>query len=143
MSAETRPAGWLLKTEPSGYSWNDLKSEGKTTWDGVRNSLALSHIRSMKKGDRVLIYHTGSEKAIIGLARVTRDAYPDPKASDPKVVVVDLAPDRVLKETVTLSEVKARKELARFPLVRLSRLSVMPVSISEWGLIMEMAGEKG
>jgi len=140
---EAKIAGWLLKTEPGSYGWSDLVADGKTVWDGVKNNLALSHIRRMKKGDRVLVYHTGSEKAIVGLAKVTKDAYPDPKAKDPKLAVVDLAPDRPLKKAVPLSEVKARKDLQAFPLVRLSRLSVMPVTPAEWTILMGMAGEKG
>ncbi len=143
MAEKSKPAGWLLKTEPGTYSWNDLVSDGTTVWDGVKNSLALSHIRNMTRGDRVLIYHTGSEKAIVGLARVTRDAYSDPKAGDPRLAVVDLAPDRALRNPVTLAQVKATEELASFPLVRLSRLSAMPVTAGEWALIMSLAGEKG
>lgn len=137
------PAGsWLFKTEPSTYSWDDLESSGGTTWDGVANNQALSYLKQAKKGDRVLVYHTGDEKSVIGVARVTRDAYPDPKAGEPRLVVVDLAPEKKLPRPVTLKSLKARPELAAFPLVRLPRLSVMPVSEEEWQLILEMAGAK-
>ena len=142
MSPEPLNAGWLLKTEPGSYSYEDLQKDGKAVWDGVKNSLALSHLRKMKQGDAVFIYHTGDVKAIIGLARVTKDAYPDPKSMDPKLAVVGLAPVRRLRKPVTLADIKARKDLAAFPLVRMSRLSVMPVSGEEWRAILAMAGEK-
>ena len=134
--------GWLFKTEPSTYSWGDLESSGGTTWDGVANNQALGYLRQVKKGDRVLVYHTGDEKAVIGVARVTRDAYPDPKAGEARLLVVDVAPEKTLPQPVTLKSLKARPEIGNFPLVRLARLSVMPVSEAEWRLIMEMAGAK-
>jgi predicted RNA-binding protein with PUA-like domain len=123
---------WLLKTEPSTYAWADLVRERLATWDGVANPTALRHLRDMSKGDEALIYHTGDEKAIVGIARVASDPYPDPKLSDPKRVVVDLEPVRALKAPVTLASVKADKRFADFALVRISRLSVMPVTTAQW-----------
>jgi predicted RNA-binding protein with PUA-like domain len=134
--------GWLFKTEPATYSYEDLETSGGTTWDGVANNQALGFLKQVKKGDRVLVYHTGDEKSVVGLARVTREAYPDPKGGEARLVVVDLAPEGKLPRPVTLKSLKARPELATFPLVRLPRLSVMPVTASEWKLVMEMAGAK-
>lgn len=136
-----KTSGWLFKTEPTAYSWQDLEKSGGATWDGVKNPQALANLRLAKKGDPVFIYHTGDEKAVIGIARVTREAYPDPKSKDLKLVVVDLEPVRKLGKTVTLAQVKARPDLAAFPLARLPRLSVMPVSESEWKAVLDMAGE--
>ncbi len=134
------PSCWLLKTEPSTYSYDQLEKEGRTTWDGVRNNLALTHLRAMKAGDRVLIYHTGAEKAVIGLAKVTQPAYPDPKLNDPKLVVVDVVPERRLPRPVTLAEVKAEASLKDLALVRMGRLSVMPVPPPQWKRLLEMGG---
>ena len=137
---------WLLKTEPSTYSYNDLARDGGTRWDGVSNALALQHLRQMRKGDRVFIYHSGDEKQIVGIARVSRDPYPDPKLDDPKRVVIDLAPEERLPAPVTLSTIKADKMLTHskrdeepFALVRFSRLSVMPVSPSRWDRVIALA----
>jgi predicted RNA-binding protein with PUA-like domain len=130
---------WLLKTEPSTYSFDRLTREGRTVWDGVRNNLALSHLRAMKQGDRVLIYHTGSEKAVVGLARVARAAYPDPSHDDPKLAVVDLEPDAPLPRPVPLSAIRGEPTLAALPLVRMPRLSVMPVPTDAWKRILAMA----
>ena len=113
---------WLFKEEPSSYS----------SWAGVRNPLAQKHLRSVKKGDSVFYYHTGSEKAVVGIARATSNPYPDPKDTSGKLVVVDVAPVQALKRPVTLAEIKASKAFADFPLTRLPRLSVMPVSDAEW-----------
>jgi len=129
---------WLLKTEPSTYSYADLVRERRTTWDGVANPSALSHLRAMRKGDEAFVYHTGDEKAIVGIARVASDAYPDPKLSDPKRVVVDLEPVRPLEAPVTLATVKADKRFADFALVRISRLSVMPVTVSQWEWLLAL-----
>jgi predicted RNA-binding protein with PUA-like domain len=123
---------WLLKTEPSTYAWADLVRERRATWDGVANPSALGHLRAMRKGDEAFIYHTGDEKAIIGIARVASEPYADPKLADPKRVVVDLEPVRALKHPVTLASVKADKRFADFALVRISRLSVMPVTPVQW-----------
>ncbi|HEU5219962.1 MAG TPA: EVE domain-containing protein, partial [Gemmatimonadales bacterium] len=109
---------WLLKTEPSTYSFEQLVREGRATWDGVRNPTALKHLRSMKSGDELMIYHSGKDPAVVGLARVTRAAYPDPKARDPKLVVIDLAPVRALPQPVPLAVVKADPRLLTMDLVR-------------------------
>lgn len=123
---------WLFKEEPSSYSFDQFIKDGGTSWAGVRNPLAQKHLRSVKKGDQVFYYHTGTEKAVVGIARATSDAYPDPKDKGRKLVVVDVAPVRALKRPVTLAEIKAAKKFADFPLTRLPRLSVMPVSDAEW-----------
>jgi len=122
------PSHWLFKTEPSTYSFADLVSAGRTTWDGVKNPLALKHLASVKPGDSVFIYHTGDEKAVIGIAAAVSRPYADPKKKDPKLLVVDLEPRRPLPSPVTLAAIKASKSFAGFELVRLPRLSVMPVS---------------
>jgi len=133
------PAGWLLKTEPGAYSWADLERDGRTVWDGVKNALALRHLGAMGKGDRVLVYHTGDEKAAVGIASVVRAAYPDPKQKDPRLLVVELRAVRALRRPVPLSEMRANAKLKGFDLLRLPRLSVMPVSDAQWAAIMEMA----
>src|SRR5438874_3055704 len=112
-------ARWLLKTEPSSYAWEQLVKDKKTTWDGVSNALALKHIRSMKKGDLALIYHTGDERAAVGIAAVVSDPYPDPKAGDDRLVVVDLKPKKMLARPVTLSDFKADKTFAGWDLLRI------------------------
>jgi predicted RNA-binding protein with PUA-like domain len=136
-------SSWLLKTEPTTYSYDQLEKEGRTTWDGVRNNLALAHLRTMKAGDRVLIYHTGAEKAVIGLAKVAKAAYPDPKQDDPKLVVVDVVPEHRLERPVTLAEVKTEASLKDLALVRMGRLSVMPVTPAQWKRLLEMGGLPG
>ena len=123
---------WLLKTEPSAYAYDDLERDGNTVWDGVSNPVALRNLRSMQVGDRVLIYHTGDERAAVGLARVTRAAYPDPKLKNPKRVVVGLAAEGRLKRPVSLAEIKALPLFADSPLVRQGRLSVVPLSAAQW-----------
>ena len=119
---------WLFKTEPSAYSFADLAAAGRATWDGVKNPLALKHLASVKPGDDVFIYHTGDEKAVVGVARAVGRPYPDPKKKDPKLLVVDLEALRPLPAPVTLAAIKASKSFAGFDLVRLPRLSVMPVA---------------
>jgi len=128
---------WLFKTEPSAYSFARLEAERRTVWDGVKNALALKHLAAVATGDEVLVYHTGDEKAAVGIARAARGAYPDPK--DPKLVVVDLEAARALPRAVTLAEMRANKQLAGFDLLRLPRLSVMPVSAAQWTEILRMA----
>jgi len=123
---------WLFKSDPETYSLSDLEREGKTVWDGVTNNLALKHLRSVHKGDSVLIYHTGDERAILGIAEVLRDAYPDPKRKDSRLVVVDIKAVKRLQRPVSLDEIKKQASLKEFALVRLPRLSVMPVSESQW-----------
>lgn len=120
-------ATWLLKTEPGTFSYSDLVRDKHAVWDGVKNNTALIHMRAIRKGDRVLVYHTGGEKRIVGLAKATSDSYPDPKAGDPKLVVFDLVPDRQLSKPITLEQVKADKRFKEFALLKISRLSVMPV----------------
>lgn len=131
---------WLLKTEPTTYSFEQLVEAGHATWDGVRNPTALRHLRSMSAGDEVMIYHSGKSPEVVGLARVTRAAYPDPSAGNPKLVVVDLAPLRALPRPVPLSAIKADPRLLTMDLVRISRLSVMPVSKAQWGIILKAGG---
>lgn len=129
---------WLLKTEPSAYSWQQLERDEHTTWDGVKNALALKHLSAMEKGDEAIVYHTGDEKAAVGVARVARGAYPDPKQHDSRLLVVDLVPLRALARPVSLAEMRANPKLAGFDLLRLPRLSVMPVSAAQWAEIMRM-----
>lgn len=129
---------WLLKTEPSTYSFSDLENQGRTVWDGVTNNLALKHLRSMQPGDLALIYHTGDEKAVVGVAEIISDSYPDPKKNDSKLVVVDLKAKQRLYRPVTLSEIKADATFGDCPLVRLPRLSVMPVSEAQWRRLLKM-----
>jgi predicted RNA-binding protein with PUA-like domain len=126
---------WLLKTEPSAYSYDDLEREGKTRWDGVTNPVALRNLRAMKEGDAVLVYHTGDEKAVVGTALVVREAYADPKAGDPRRVVVDLKAGGRLARPVTLSEMKAMPVFVESPLVRQGRLSVVPLTKPQWNAI--------
>lgn len=133
-------AYWLLKSDPDTYGFDDLERDRRTTWDGVANALALSHMRRVEKGDECLIYHTGTEKAIVGLARVTRGAYADPKVGDTKIVAFDLQAGDRLEKPVTLAALKADARFADFALVRLGRLSVMPVPPPLWKRILEMAG---
>jgi predicted RNA-binding protein with PUA-like domain len=135
------PSYWLLKTEPTTYSFDRLDKEGQAMWDGVRNNLALKYLREMKVGDQLFIYHSGADKAVIGQAKVTRAAYPDPAADDPKLVVVDLAPTGRLPKPVPLAAVKAEPSLADLPLVRMPRLSVMPVPAEAWKKILSLAGK--
>jgi len=133
-------AYWLFKTEPSSYSFAQLERDGRTTWDGVANALARKHLGAVTRGDRILIYHTGDEKAVVGVGEATSDPYPDPNArGDARAVVVDIVPKRRLERPVTLAELKARPGLAAFPLVRLPRLSVMPVRAPEWKEIERLA----
>jgi predicted RNA-binding protein with PUA-like domain len=131
---------WLVKEEPTHYAFDALVADKKAVWSGVRNALAQKHLRAVRKGDRVLYYHTGNEKAVIGIARALSDPYPDPEDPSGKYVAVDLAPVGRLPRPVTLAEIKADRAFRDFPLVRIARLSVMPVSDAEWARIEEMAG---
>ncbi len=136
-------AYWLLKTEPSTYSWDDLVRDKSATWDGVSNAAALKHIRSMKKGDAALLYHTGDEKQAVGIAELKSNPYPDPKEKDDKLVVFDLKPKKKLAAPVTLARIKADKAFEGFDLIRIGRLSVVPVPESMWKRILEMSeGDK-
>jgi predicted RNA-binding protein with PUA-like domain len=132
---------WILKTEPSTYGWSDLVRDHRTRWDGVSNAVALKHLRSMHEGDDALVYHTGDEKSIVGLARVASEPYPDPAADDPRLVAVDIEAVRPLARQVSLAEIKADPAFAELALVRLSRLSVIPVSEVHWKRLMSMAGK--
>ena len=132
------PQSWLLKTEPETYSFEKLLREGTAVWDGVTNPLALKHLRTMKKGDFVLIYHTGKEKAVVGIAEIVSGPYPDPAEKDPKIVVVQLRGKSKLKNPVTLDRIKKTKEFAGFELVRIPRLSVMPVPTGLRNRILKM-----
>jgi predicted RNA-binding protein with PUA-like domain len=129
---------WLLKTEPDCYSWDNLTRDKRTIWDGVSNALALKHLRSIKKGDRAFIYHTGDERAVIGIAEVVSNPYPDPKEHDDRLAVVDVKINRKLDQPVTLSDIKADKAFAGWDLLRNSRLSVMPVPEAMWKRIEEL-----
>ncbi|HEX6643240.1 MAG TPA: EVE domain-containing protein [Gemmatimonadales bacterium] len=133
-------AHWILKSEPSAYSFADLERDGRTVWDGIRNAQALIHLRAMKQGDRALFYHTGGEKAVVGLATIASDPYPDPKAGDGKLVVVDLVPERALARPISLAAIKGEKALATLGLVRHSRLSVVPVPDEQWKVLLGMGG---
>ena len=130
---------WLFKEEPSSYSFEDLKKDGNTVWAGVKNPLAQKHLRGVKKGDQIFYYHTGNEKSVVGMARAASDAYQDPKDKTGKSHVVDVVPVRQLARPVALSEIKALKAFADFPLTRLPRLSVMPVTDAEWAQIEKMS----
>lgn len=132
-------AQWLVKEEPENYSYDQLARDRKTVWAGVRNPLAQKHLRSIRKGDRIFYYHTGKEKAVVGVARAASDAYPDPGDASGKLYVVDVAPDTTLPRPVTLAAIKADRAFASFALVRMSRLSVMPVTDAEWTRITEMS----
>jgi predicted RNA-binding protein with PUA-like domain len=132
-------AFWLLKTEPDCYSWDNLTRDKKTAWDGVTNALALKHIRNMAKGDLALIYHTGDERAAIGTAEVVSAPYPDPKAEDERHVVVDVKPRQKLAQPVTLSDIKADPAFAGWDLLRISRLSVVPVPEKLWDHLLDLA----
>jgi predicted RNA-binding protein with PUA-like domain len=130
---------WLFKTEPSAYSFAQLQHDGRTVWDGVENALALKHLAAVAKGDEVLVYHTGDEKAAVGIARATSDAYPDSTQKNPRLLVVDLGPVKALGRPVPLAEMRANRKLTGFDLLRLPRLSVMPVSAAHWAEILAMA----
>ena len=134
------PNRWLFKTEPSAYSFQQLQKDKRTVWDGVKNNLALKHLSGIKKGDWVSIYHTGDEKAAVGIARALSSAYPDPGKKDPKLFVVDIEPVKALSRPVTLAEMKANSKLKNFDLARLPRLSVMPVSEEQWKIMEGMVG---
>ena len=130
---------WLFKEEPTHYGYDDLVKDKRTVWSGVKNPLAQRHLHAVKKGDRIFYYHTGDEKAVVGVARALGDAYPDPDDNTGKQAVVDVAPVSKLQRAVTLAEIKADSAFKDFPLVRISRLSVMPVTDAEWTRIEKMA----
>ena len=131
---------WLVKQEPSAYSWADFVADGKTQWTGVRNYTARNNLRNMRKGDAVLFYHSVVGKEIVGIAKVLREAYPDPTAQDGDWSAVDLSPEKALPRAVTLDEIKGNPKLKEMKLLRLSRLSVQPVTGAEFEQILGMAG---
>jgi predicted RNA-binding protein with PUA-like domain len=136
-------AQWLVKEEPDHYGYAALERDGRTVWSGVRNPLAQKHLRSIRKGDRIFYYHTGKEKAVVATARAASDAYPDPADPSGKLFAVDIVPVKKLPRPVTLGEIKADTAFSRFPLVRMSRLSVMPVTDVEWVAVEKIAGTAG
>ena len=133
---------WLLKSEPSAYSWDALVEDGRTQWNGVRNHQAANNLKAMKRGDRAFFYHSGEGPAIVGMVEIVKEAYPDPSDKEGRFVMVDVAPLAPLKSPVTLAAIKAEKTLADFALVRQSRLSVVPVADEEWRLLCKMGGVK-
>jgi len=136
---ESLGMNWLFKEEPSNYSYDDLARDGRTSWTGVRNPVAQRNLRSVKKGDKIFFYHTGDEKAVVGICRAAGDAYADPADKTGKLYAVDVEPVKKLKTPVTLASVKADPRFADFPLTRIPRLSVMPVPADEWGWILAMS----
>lgn len=135
-------ARWLLKTEPSCYSFEDLKRDKKTTWDGISNAVALKHIRTMKKGDEALIYHTGDQRRVIGTATISSEPYPNPKEDDDRLTVVDLKAGKALDRPVSLDEFKADPAFAGWDLLRIGRLSVVPVPDKMWKRIEQLARQR-
>ncbi len=132
-------AYWLLKTEPTTFSWDDLVRDGKAVWDGVSNAVALKNIRTMSKGDLAFFYHTGNERQVVGIAEITSKPYPDPKEKDEKLVVVDLKPRRKLAQPVTLPQIKADKTFAGWDFLRIGRLSVVPLPDNLWKHILDLS----
>ena len=135
-------AYWLVKSEPFKYSWDQFVKDGQTFWDGVRNYAARNHLKAMKKGDEVFFYHSNEGLEIVGIAKVVKEAYHDPTTDEEAWVVVDLKPVKKLKSPVSLQQIKTEKRLKDMALLRLSRLSVQPVTDEEWKVVMEMAGMK-
>jgi len=133
---------WIVKTEPSTYSYDDLANQKTAVWDGVKNNLALKHLREMKPGDQVLVYHTGDEKAVVGVAEVVSVPYSDPKQKDPKLMVVDLRAEGRLPRAVSLAEIKKDRAFADLALVRIGRLSVMPASADQFKRLLKLGGQK-
>ena len=133
-------AYWLVKSEPSTYSWEQLEKDKQTIWDGVRNYAARNYLKAMKKGDQVLFYHSNEGLEIVGIAKVAKEAYQDPTTDDEAWVVVDLKPYKRIKKPVSLAQIKTDKRLANMALVRLGRLSVQPVTEDEWNVVMELGG---
>jgi predicted RNA-binding protein with PUA-like domain len=133
-------AHWLLKSDPDAYSFDDLVNDKTTRWDGIRNHQARSHVAAMKAGDQCLVYHSGSEPAIVGTAKIVKSAYPEPKADDPRWVCVDIQAGKRLKRSVPLAEIRKHPELSNMGIVRQSRLSVCPVTDAEWDAAIELGG---
>ena len=135
-------AHWLIKSEPFKYNWDQFVKDKQAVWDGVRNYAARIHLRAMKKGDEVFFYHSNEGMEIVGIAKVSKEAYQDPTTEDTNWVAVDVKPFKSLKNPVTLLKMKADKRLANMALIRISRLSVSPVTVEEWDIIMQMAAGK-
>jgi predicted RNA-binding protein with PUA-like domain len=133
---------WMVKQEPEAYSWDDLVDEGRTDWTGVRNYQARNNLREMKSGDTVLFYHSGKDKAVVGVAEVVKGAYPDPTADDPQWVAVDIKPIKALNAPVPLAAIRYDKRLSGLPLIRQSQLSVMPLTKDEFDAIISMGNGK-
>ena len=133
-------AYWLVKSEPFKYSWDQLVNDKKTFWDGVRNYAARLHLMAMKKGDEVFFYHSNEGLEIVGIAKIVKEHYPDPTSEDPQWVAVDIAPVKKLKKPVTLQQMKTDKRLAEMKLIKIGRLSVTPVTESEWKAVMDLGG---
>ncbi|WP_127125007.1 EVE domain-containing protein [Pseudoflavitalea rhizosphaerae] len=136
-------AYWLVKSEPFKYSWDQFVKDKKTFWDGVRNYAARNFLRDMKKGDLVFFYHSNEGLEIVGIARVSKESYQDPTTDEDAWVVVDLEPVKRLMNPVSLKQIKAEPRLANMALIKLSRLSVSPVTPAEWKVVLELAGDKG
>jgi predicted RNA-binding protein with PUA-like domain len=136
MKKKTKGGYWMVKQEPETYSWDDFVSDGMTDWTGVRNYQARNNLREMKTGQRVLFYHSGKDKAVVGLAEVVKSAYPDPTADDAQWVAVDLKPIKALKNPVPLAAIRYDKRLSELPLIRQSQLSVMPLTKDEFDVIV-------
>jgi predicted RNA-binding protein with PUA-like domain len=136
MKTKKKSGYWMVKQEPETYSWDDLVKDGKTDWSGVRNYQARNNLREMKTGERVLFYHSGKDKAVVGIAEVVKSAYPDPTADDEQWVAVDLKPIKPLKNPVLLAAIRYDKRLAELPLIRQSQLSVMPLTKDEFDIIV-------
>ena len=134
------PNYWLVKTEPSSYSYDDLARATTAVWDGVKNPVAIRNLKSMHPGDQVLVYHTGDEKAVVGWATVVSAPYPDPKKKDSNLFVIDLKAHRRLPTPVTLAQIKADKTFADLPIVRQGRLSVSPVTAPQWKRVLQLSG---
>jgi predicted RNA-binding protein with PUA-like domain len=133
---------WLVKSEPSAYSWEQLVTDGGTNWSGVRNYQAANNLKAMKRGDRAFFYHSNEGLAIVGIAEITKEAYPDPSDKTGRFVMVDVKPVMPVKTPVTLAAIKAEPKLKDFALVRQGRLSVVPVAEEDWRIIAKMAGVK-
>jgi len=141
-NARTSSGLWMVKQEPESYSWTDFVRDGRTDWTGVRNFQARNNLRQMKVGDRVLFYHSGTGKCVVGIAEVAKAAYPDPTANDPQWVAVDIKPVKPLRTEVPLASIRYNPKLSNLPLIRQSQLSVMPLTKEEFDVIVAMSAAK-
>ncbi len=142
MKMTSKSGYWMVKQEPETYSWDDFVRDEQTDWTGVRNYQARNNLRAMKAGDRVLFYHSGKEKAVVGVAEVVKTAYPDPTAKDPQWVAVDLKPVKALAKPIPLPAIRYDKRLSGLPLIRQSQLSVMPLTKDEFDVLLAMGSGK-